>query len=55
MLSAIKRAIEPYERQKTKERQKILNNEETAVENFSEAKGRVLIKSLDLLESVEIR
>ncbi len=39
---AIKRAIEPYERQKAKERQKILNNEETVSEKFSTAKGRAL-------------
>ena len=36
---AFKRAIEPYQKQKSKERQRTLNNEETASGNLPEVKG----------------
>lgn len=47
----IKRTIEPLERKEAKERQKTLNNEETASENFSEAnKGNALDKIASFVE-----
>lgn len=42
---AIKRAIEPYQRQQAKERRRTLHNEETASGNLPQAnKGNALVK-----------